>query len=155
MRSNFWYIKLFFRRQRLKRLGLIPLVIDGIRWFEGPGGWRVTFCNGDWREPSVLYCEGNRSVCFDTYPWHESQSDREADTTTMSDRERFRWHDRKILRIIVPDNLTWSIDQSDSLAGKKNFIVGEMVSSEERDRIFANIEMAEEFGTGKKPQFVR
>jgi hypothetical protein len=73
----------------------------------------------------------------------------------MSARELVRHYNRATFRICVPDDLRWSIVQADSPTGSSNASRAELVSSDERDRILANIEMAVEFDVGKKPRFVK
>jgi hypothetical protein len=147
-------IKYFFRRRELERSGFKHVVADGRVWIEGPGGWRVEF-GGSPLDPEILYSEGRRLVCLDAYYWHESKEDREADTSKMSARELVEHYDRRVFQIHVPENLRWSILQTDSPSESADASGVESVSADECDRILANIELAVEFGEGKKPRFVR
>jgi len=147
-------IKCFFRRRELEQLGFKHVVADGRVWIEGPGGWRVEF-GGSPLDPEILYSEGRRLVCLDAYYWHESKADRELDTSRMSARELVRHYDRRIFQIRVPENLHWSIVQTDSAVGSDRAGRAELVSANECDHILTNIEMAVEFHVGKKPRFVK
>jgi hypothetical protein len=120
---------------------LTRVVENGRAWVECTEGFKVQFSMWNGNDSSLTYTEGGREIALEAIYWHDSNEDREADLSKMSDRQLTKYFERTVMLIYVPDALRWRDG-------------GEVISSEDRARILANIRSACEF-ENNKPRFLR